>query len=471
MPGATLCHLSQRPVNTEPPAEANRRTNITYNEAFWVWAKIAALSFGGPAGQIAVMHRILVEQKRWISDQRFFHALNYCTLLPGPEAQQLCIYLGWLLHRTRGGITAGVLFVLPGFVSILALSIIYADYQDTAFITTLFYGLKPAVIAVVLEAVHRISKRVLKNRVMVFLAIAAFVAIYAFHIPFPLIVLAAGLIGFVGGRVYPNWFHLLRGHQASAAPDEHTPLLDELALTHVEPTWGRAFRVATCCLLLWLVPLAALIAWLGRDHVLAREGVFFSKAALVTFGGAYAVLPYVSQEGVEKHHWLTHAEMMDGLGMAETTPGPLIQVVQYVAFLGAYRQPAPFSPLAAGVLASIVATWVTYLPCFLYILVGAPYVERMRSNAQLSSALSAITAAVVGVILNLAIWFALHTLFAAQTTWSFPGGSLELPIWNTFDVTAGAISVAASYLLMRRKWNLILVLALSVVAGAIVRLA
>jgi len=447
------------------------RTSVSYGEAFRVWATIAALSFGGPAGQIAVMHRILVEQKRWISDQRFFHALNYCTLLPGPEAQQLCIYLGWLLHRTLGGITAGVLFVLPGFLSILALSIVYAEYQDTAFITTLFYGLKPAVIAVVLEAVLRISRRVLKNRVMVFLAVAAFVAIYVFHIPFPAIVLSAGVIGFVGGRVRPEWFYLLRGHKASAAAsDELPPLLDELALTHIEPTWGRAVRVATCCLLLWLVPLAGLNAWLGRDHVLVRQGVFFSKAALVTFGGAYAVLPYVSQEGVDKYHWVTHQEMMDGLGMAETTPGPLIQVVQYVGFLGAYRQPAPFSPLMAGLLASLVVTWVTYVPCFLYILVGAPYVERMRANALLSSALSTITAAVVGVVLNLAIWFAIHTLFAAQTKLNFGFGSLELPQWNTFDPAAGAIALVASVLLMRFHWNLILVLALAVAAGAVVQL-
>lgn len=454
-----------------PPASETVRTSVSYGEAFRVWAKIAALSFGGPAGQIAVMHRILVEQKRWISDQRFFHALNYCTLLPGPEAQQLCIYLGWLLHRTLGGITAGVLFVLPGFLSILALSIVYAEYQDTAFITTLFYGLKPAVIAVVLEAVLRISKRVLKNRLMVFLAVAAFIAIYVFHVPFPAIVLSAGVIGFVGGRWKPEWFYLLRGHKASAAvSNEPAPLLDELALTHIEPSWGRALRVATCCLLLWLVPLAGLTAWLGRDHVLVRQGVFFSKAALVTFGGAYAVLPYISQEGVEKQHWVTHQEMMDGLGMAETTPGPLIQVVQYVGFLGGYRQPAPFSPLMAGVIASLVVTWVTYVPCFLYILVGAPYVERMRANALLSSALSTITAAVVGVVLNLAVWFAIHTLFAQQNTLTFGFGSLELPQWNTFDPAAGAIALAASVLLMRFHWNLILVLALAVAAGAVVQL-
>jgi chromate transporter len=444
------------------------QTSVTFREAVGVWARIAALSFGGPAGQIAVMHRILVEEKRWISEHRFIHALNYCTLLPGPEAQQLCIYIGWLLHRTLGGIVAGVLFVLPGFVSILALSMIYAEYQDTEFITKLFYGLKPAVVAVVLEAVHRIGKRVLKNGVMVALAACAFLAIFVFKVPFPLIVLIAGLIGLLGGRWRPDTFFLLRGHKGAASAEEIQPLLDEEALTHIEPTWGRAFRVATFCLALWILPLIGLRAWLGPEHVLNREGLFFSKAATVTFGGAYAVLPYVGQQAAEKYGWVTHEEMMDGLGMAETTPGPLIQVVQYVGFLGAYREPAPFSPLMAGFLASIVTTWVTYVPCFLYIFVGAPYVERMRTSPLLSSALSAITAAVVGVILNLAVWFALHTLFGELTEWRFPGGQLEIPVWSTLDVTAVAIAIAAAFLLMRLKWNLMLVLAICVAAGALV---
>ncbi len=442
---------------------------VPYRDAFWVWAKIAALSFGGPAGQIAVMHRILVEQKRWISEQRFLHALNYCTLLPGPEAQQLCIYIGWLLHRTLGGLTAGILFVFPGFVSILALSIVYAEYQDTAFITTLFYGLKPAVVAIVLKAVHRISRRVLKNGVMVAIAAVAFIAIFVFQVPFPVIVFTAGAIGFLGGRLRPDTFFLLRGHKADEKSQELTPVVDEAALTHIAPTWGRTLRVGITCLLLWFVPLGALTAWLGRDHVLVQEGTFFSKAAVVTFGGAYAVLPYVGQQAVEKYGWLEEGEMIDGLGMAETTPGPLIQVVQYVAFLGAYRDPAPFSPIMAGVLASLITTWVTYVPCFLYILVGAPYVERMRTSPMLSSALSAVTAAVVGVVLNLAVWFALRTLFAERTPWSFPGGQLDVPIWSTIDWAAAFIAIAAAVMLIRLKWNLFLVLGICVMAGVAVR--
>ncbi|MDZ4780023.1 MAG: chromate efflux transporter [Planctomycetia bacterium] len=442
---------------------------VTYREAFWVWAKIAALSFGGPAGQIAVMHRILVEQKRWISEQRFLHALNFCTLLPGPEAQQLCIYIGWLLHRTLGGLTAGILFVLPGFVSILALSVLYAEYQDTEFITALFYGLKPAIVAVVLEAVLRISKRVLKNGVMVAIAAAAFVAIFAFHVPFPLIVFTAGMIGFCGGRWRPETFHLMRGHKADATAFVLTPVVDETALTHIAPSWRRTLRVGVTCLLLWFVPLAALTAWLGREHVLVQEGAFFSKAAVVTFGGAYAVLPYVGQQSVEKYGWIQEGEMIDGLGMAETTPGPLIQVVQYVAFLGAYRHPAPFSPIAAGVVASLITTWVTYVPCFLYIFVGAPYVERLRNSALWSSALSAVTAAVVGVILNLAIWFALRTLFSERNPWSFPGGEIDVPVWRTIDWAAATIAAAAAVMLLRFKWNLFLVLGICVAAGIAVR--
>ncbi len=455
------------PSDGEAPDQRPR--GVSYREAFWVWVKIAALSFGGPAGQIAVMHRILVEQKRWISEQRFLHALNFCTLLPGPEAQQLCIYIGWLLHRTLGGLTAGILFVLPGFVSILALSVIYAEYQDTAFVTALFYGLKPAIVAVVIEAVMRISRRVLKNWVMVAIAATAFIALFAFHVPFPLIVLAAGVLGLCGGKWLPDTFFLLRGHKADAKALELTPVVEEAALTHVAPSWGRTLRVGVTCLLLWFVPLGALTAWLGRDHVLVQQGEFFSKAAVVTFGGAYAVLPYVRENAVERYDWVTDGEMIDGLGMAETTPGPLIQVVQYVAFLGAYRQPAPFSPIAAGVYASLITTWVTYVPCFLYIFVGAPYVERMRTSALWSSGLSAVTAAVVGVVLNLAAWFALRTLFTAHATWAFPGGSLEVPVWTSIDWPAALIAVVAAVTLIRLKWNLFLVLGLCVAAGIVLR--
>ncbi|HET9227055.1 MAG TPA: chromate efflux transporter, partial [Thermoanaerobaculia bacterium] len=366
---------------------------VPFREAVRVWLRVAVQSFGGPAGQIAVMHRILVDEKRWVDEPRFLHALNYCMLLPGPEAQQLAIYLGWLLNRTPGGLVAGILFVLPGFLSILALSILYAGFQETVLVTGLFFGLKPAVMAVVVEAVVRIGKRALRNRVMVGFAAAAFILIFFFEVPFPVIVVGAGLAGWLGGRFIP-------------APEA------EEVRVHVKPSWGRAVRVLAVCLTLWIVPLLVLIGIFGREHVLVREGIFFSQMSLVTFGGAYAVLAYVGQQAVETYGWLTAGEMLDGLGMAETTPGPLIQVVQFVGFLGAFRHPGGLDPWTAAILGSLVTTWVTYVPCFLWIFLGAPYIEALRGKKGLSRALAGITAAVVGVILNLAVWFSLHVLFA-----------------------------------------------------------
>ncbi|MBX7167244.1 MAG: chromate efflux transporter [Pirellulales bacterium] len=423
------------------------RAAVSWGEALRTWIRIALLSFGGPAGQIAVMHRILVEEKRWISEERFLHALNYCMLLPGPEAQQLATYVGWLLHRTLGGIVAGALFVLPGFLSILALSLIYANYQHTGLLEGLFYGLKPAVLAIVVEAVLRIGKRVLKNGVMLALAAASFVALFFFAVPFPLVILTAGLVGFWGGRLYPGRFLVLQGHAAKAAGES----FDEVPLHHAAPTWRRSLLVSCICLTLWFGPLLACRAALGPESIYVQEGLFFSKAAVMTFGGAYSVLAYVAQQAVERFGWLQPGEMLDGLGMAETTPGPLIQVVQFVGFLGAYRQPGPCSPVVAGLVGSVMTTWVTFVPCFFWIFLGAPYIEQLRGNRLLTAALSSITAAVVGVVFNLSVWFTLHTLFhdvAAQRL-----GPLRVLVPDLASIEWGACAVAILALLLTFRWK------------------
>jgi chromate transporter len=391
---------------------------VSLGAAFRVWLRVALLSFGGPAGQIAVMHRIIVEEKRWIGENRFLHALNYCMLLPGPEAQQLATYIGWLMHRTLGGIIAGVLFVLPGVISIMALSWIYALYGKVGVVSALFFGLKAAVLAVVLQAVVRIGSKALKNRVMLALAAAAFVAIFFFGVPFPIIVLTAGVIGYLGGRAGLPQFQVGGGHgpaKGKVVADSEALLGEELP-EHARPTVSRALRVAAVCLALWLVPVAVVLGTFGSDNVFSQIATFFSTMAVVTFGGAYAVLAYVAQQAVEGYGWLQPGEMLDGLGMAETTPGPLIMVLQFVGFMGAYRDPGGLSPLMAGTLGGLLATWVTFVPCFLFIFLGAPFIEVLRGNQALHGALSAITAAVVGVVLNLAIWFAVHTIF--RETWA-----------------------------------------------------
>ena len=429
---------------------------------------MAALSFGGPAGQIAVMHRIIVDEKKWISEERFLHALNYCMLLPGPEAQQLATYIGWLMHRTAGGLMAGVLFVLPGAVSILALSILYATYQQVGIIQALFFGLKAAVLAVVVEAVLRISKRVLKNRAMLALAAAAFVAIFFFSVPFPLIVLLAGVMGFVGGRVWPSQFLVLKGHgQSKPGGRESEAAAREPALryTEVRPTLGRAVRVSAVFLTLWFGPIVVIWLMLGTSSVYYQEGVFFSQAAVVTFGGAYSVLAYIAQQAVEKFGWLSPGEMLTGLSMAETTPGPLIMVVQFVGFLAAYRYPGPLSPLAAGIVGSAITTWVTFVPCFLWIFLGAPYIERLRGNRLLTAALSAITAAVVGVVLNLAVWFALHTLFEEVSAWQFYRLRVEVPNPASMNVAACIIALVACFLTFHGKKGMAVTLGTSAALG------
>jgi len=426
------------------------------------------LSFGGPAGQIAVMHRILVEEKRWIGENRFLHALNYCMLLPGPEAQQLATYIGWLMHRTLGGVIAGVLFVLPGVVSIMALSIVYALFGKVGVVSALFFGLKAAVLAVVLQAVVRIGSRALKNRIMIALSAAAFIAIFFFRVPFPMIVLTAGVIGFFGGRAGVPAFQVGGGHgpatDGKQVADAEALLGEELP-EHARPNVARALRASATCLALWLVPVAVLVLALGTDNVFSQIATFFSKMAIVTFGGAYAVLAYVAQQAVENYGWLAPGEMLDGLGMAETTPGPLIMVLQFVGFMGAFRDPGSLSPMMAGVLGGLLATWVTFVPCFLFIFLGAPFIEILRGNRALHGALSAITAAVVGVVLNLAIWFAIHTVF--RETWLVRdfGFSFDAPVLASVDAWALLLSAAAVVAMFRFKSGMIPTLAASSAAG------
>src|SRR6266581_5940058 len=458
------------PTKLDQDANASGH-GVSKREAFRVWSRVALLSFGGPAGQIAVMHRILVEEKRWISEERFLHALNYCMLLPGPEAQQLATYIGWLMHRTLGGVMAGVLFVVPGVVCIMALSYIYAAFGNVPLIVALFFGLKAAVLAIVVEAVVRIGKRALKNNALRLLAAAAFIGIFFFDIPFPLIVLSAALIGFIGTASGAEVFKSNGGHGSSGDKHSDQPSLlgDELP-EHAHPTMARALSVSAVWLALWLVPVIAILATLGTGNVFSEIAVFFSKMAVVTFGGAYAVLSYVAQQAVENYGWLKPGEMLDGLGMAETTPGPLIMVLQFVGFMAAYRDPGPLAPMMAGTLGGLLATWVTFTPCFLWIFLGAPFVEVLRGNKALNAALSAITAAVVGVVLNLAIWFAIHSVFRETVpVRAFPL-SFDAPNFVTVDPWALALSVAAAIAIFRFKVGMIPTLAASCTAGIVLYL-
>ena len=406
----------------------------TFREALRFWLKLGFISFGGPAGQIAIMHTELVDRKKWIGEQRFLHALNYCMLLPGPEATQLATYCGWLLHRTWGGIAAGVLFVLPSAVLLWGLSWIYAAYGEVPWIAAIFYGLKPVVTAIVAAAVIRIGRRALKTGAMWGVAAAAFVAIYFLRAPFPLIIGAAALIGFVGGKFLPQKFPAAAGH---GAPGGGTVIDDAQASpVHTRPSLERALKVLAVSLALWWAPVIVVGLWQGWSGALAQEGIFFSKAAMVTFGGAYAVLPYVAQQAVGKFSWLSAPQMLDGLGLAETTPGPLIMVLQFVGFLGGWNHPGGLPPLLAATLGAVLTTWTTFVPCFLWIFLGAPYIEQMRGNVRLGSTLGAVTAAVVGVILNLAVWFGLHVF---------------LPSAGGVDWFAIGLALAAFVVMLR--WN------------------
>jgi chromate transporter len=443
-----------------PSPEPEAPRHVTLGEAFWFWLKLGFISFGGPAGQIAIMHTELVERRRWISEKRFLHALNYCMLLPGPEAQQLATYIGWLMHRTRGGIVAGVLFVLPSLFIMVALSWVYLRFGDVPVVAGIFYGIKPAVTALVLHAAHRIGTRVLKNAWMWGIAAAAFVAIFAFDTPFPAIVAAAAVIGHFGARRVPGAF-ALGGSAAGAGKGYGPALIDDDTPTPAHARFSR--RRLTMLLLvgagLWALAMGLLVATSGIDGTLASMGWFFTKAALMTFGGAYAVLPYVYQGAVEQYHWLTGIQMIDGLALGETTPGPLIMVVAFVAFLGGWAEQVlgPQALFAGGATAATVVTFFTFLPSFLFILVGGPLVEATHGKLGFTAPLTAITAAVVGVILNLAVFFASHVFW--------PDG-----LGGTFDTASALIAVAATVALVRFKVGVMPLLAACAAVGLILRI-
>ena len=430
---------------------------VPFREAFAFWLKLGFISFGGPAGQIAVMHQELVERRRWISERRFLHALNYCMLLPGPEAQQLATYIGWLMHRTWGGIVAGGLFVLPSLVILIGLSWIYAAYGETRLVSAIFYGIKPAVVAIVAFAAWRIGLRVVRNEYLFAIALAAFLAIAVVHAPFPLIVLGAGVLGQIGGRLLPQKFAVGGSH--GAAQQDYGPALiddDSPVPPHARFRWRRALAIASVALVAWAGVLAALVAWQGTHGTLPQMGWFFTKAALLTFGGAYAVLPYVYQGAVDHYAWLTPLQMVDGLALGETTPGPLIMVVAFVGFVGAWTKAAAM-PALAGVLGGLCATYFTFLPSFLFIFLGAPLVEATRDDLRFTAALTGITAAVVGVILNLAIFLGYHVLW--------PQG-LE----GRFDWMSAAIGGCALIALFRFKAGIIPVIGGSAIVGAVLQM-
>jgi chromate transporter len=442
---------------------------ISFRTAVRTWFAISLQTFGGPAGQIAVMQRTLVDDKRWIGQRRFLHAMNYCMLLPGPEAQQLATYVGWLLHGTRGGLVAGGLFVLPGVVALLVLSAVYVAFGSTVAISALFAGLAPAVLAIVVQAVIRVGRRALTSPALVTIAVASFLALALFAVPFPVVVLAAGLAGWALARWRPS--AVPERGKAEAADDGPPPVIPDDVLHTERPSSRRTLRVLLAGLLVWGVPVGAFALLTGRDSVFTQQGLFFSGAAVVTFGGAYAVLAYVAQQAVQVYGWLAPGEMVRGLALAETTPGPLIMVVQFVAFLGAYRAPGELDPWVAAVLASLLVTWVTFVPSFLFVLLGAPYMERLRGNRTLSAALTGITAAVVGVIANLGVYFAVHTLFRETRAVDAFGLALELPELGTVRPVAVAIAVVAAVLIFRLKWSVLRTLGVCAVLGLVAGLS
>jgi chromate transporter len=443
---------------------------ISFGEALRVWTKIGWLSFGGPAGQIALMHRELVERRRWISETRFLHALNYCMLLPGPEAQQLATYIGWLLHRTWGGIVAGGLFVVPGAIVMLALSWLYVRYSSLGPVAALFFGLKAAVLAVVVEAVLRIGRRALRNGFMVAIAAVAFLAIYFFKVPFPWIVVGAALLGAVARQIWPQYFQQAASTDPRAEQDFVVDRMYEAGqLAHAQPSARRALKLAVICIALWTAPVVLVAAWLGTEHVLAREGAIFGQTAIVTFGGAYAVLAYVGQRAVEELHWLRPGEMIDGLAMAETTPGPLIMVLQFVGFVAAYRFATPLDPWLSAVLGACLTTWVTFVPSFAFIFVGAPYVESLRQHRGLNAALSCVTAAIVGVILNLSVWFATHTLFGRVDARTYGIVHVDIPAWSTVEPVALLLAAGSMIAMLRFKVGMAWVLTASALIGVLYR--
>jgi chromate transporter len=436
---------------------------VPLREATVAWAKVASQTFGGPAGQISVMHREFVDERRWVSERRFLHALSYCTLLPGPEAQQLAVYLGWLLNGLRGSLIAGWLFVLPGFVAMLALSLVYVRFGDTELVQAVFVGLAPAVLAVVAQAVWRLGRRALTAAWQVAVAVVAFFALYVLQVPFPLVILGAGVLGAFAAHTLPvvdeqvgqqEWQPLIA--------DEDDPLATSRRRTLVVVSVGVA---------LWLLPVLVVAIAFGRDSVLVEQSRFFGTTALVTFGGAYAVLSFVAQRAVEVYAWVTPAEMVKGLALAESTPGPLVMVLQFVAFLGAYRNPGPMEPWFAGVVASVLVCWVLFVPSFVFVLAGAPYLERLRHSRRLRGALTGITSAVVGVIANLGVFFAVTTLFRRQRVWEAGPVQVTWPVWDSLDLRALVIFAVACVLVFWRRWSVLPVLGIGCLIGVVLELA
>ncbi|MDP9444715.1 MAG: chromate efflux transporter [Actinomycetota bacterium] len=449
------------------------RDLVPFRQALRTWFAISLQTFGGPAGQIAVMQRTLVDEKRWVGQQRFLHALNYCMLLPGPEAQQLAIYTGWLLNGVRGGLAAGILFVLPGVVALLVLAALYVAYGETRWVAGVFAGLAPAVLVIVAHALTRVGRHALGHPVYLTVAAAAFVALFVFAVPFPVVVAGAALAGWLIGRWRATPAPAAVEPAGAAADDQHrpAPLLPDDELRHEAPTPGRFWRVLGVGLLAWGAPMAVTVWLTGTGSVFTQQGLFFSGAALVTFGGAYAVLAYVAQQAVEVYGWLGPGEMVRGLALAETTPGPLIMVVQFVAFVGAYRDPGGLDPWLAAVVGALLTTWVTFVPGFVLIFLGAPYVERLRANRTLSAALRGITAAVVGVIANLAAYFAVHTLFTDTVRLDASVLAVELPVPATLRPVAVAVTALAAWLLLARRWSVLRTLGVCALAGLLLSLA
>jgi chromate transporter len=450
-----------------PPVAGTRRNDvIPLRQATRVWFLISLQTFGGPAGQIAVMQRTLVDERRWIGERRFLHALSYCMLLPGPEAHQLAVYTGWLLNGWAGGVIAGVLFVLPGAVAMLALSWAYVTHGDTALVTGLFLGLAPAVVAIVVQAVLRIGRRALTRPALVVVAVAAFLLLALLHVPFPVVVLGAGVAGWLLPHGPPGATETVDDPAGADAP-----LVPDDALHRAAPSARRNLAILALGLAVWVAPVLLAFALAGgTGSVFTDQGIFFGGMAIVSFGGAYAVLSYVAQAAVGTYGWLSASEMVRGLALAETTPGPLIMVVQFVAFLGAYRNPGDLDPLVAGVLGALLTTWVTFVPSFLFIFLGAPYVERLRGNRTLRSALEGVTAAIVGVIANLALFFALHTLFADTRTAEAGPVSLALPVWSSYVWEAWLVAAVAALLVFRLQWSVLRTLGVCALLGILLGL-
>jgi chromate transporter len=458
----------ERPPDETRPDEARGKdvpTIPTFGEAsrFWIW--LGFVNFGGPAGQIALMHQELVDRRRWIDEGRFLHALSYCMLLPGPEATQLATYVGWLLHRVRGGLVAGIAFVLPSFVLLLALSWLFVTHGDLRWVAGAFSGLAAAVVAIVAHAMIRLGRTTLANGLMAAVAASSFLAIFVFDVPFPVVIAAAVTVGLVGGRIRPSLFEVGAGKEL----EERAAVSVIGRLDIPTPSWRRSLVVLVVGLAVWWVPIAAVVLWRQETGTLADMGLFFSKAALVTFGGAYAVLAYVDQAAVGVFGWLRPGQMAVGLGLAESTPGPLIMVVEFVGFVGAYQHPGGLPPLVAGVLGATVVVWATFAPCFLWVFLGAPSIERIRGNVRLASALQTVMAAVVGVIANLAVTFGVVTLFRAVRTVGVLGGELPVPVWSEVDPFAVAVAGVVFVALWRLHWPVIPMIAASAAAGLLVK--